>query len=317
VRDRRFVWSNERVQELMEKFIPVAEDWTQINRKGGAGAEVFKNLAHGAPQVLGCVTPTGKRLSSMDDYGGAMQGPGPTIKAMEVALEAWEKEAHPDGKKAEPAKAKAPVRRPERRPVRPVIPAAAQPPAYVLPPCPAEGMVLRFYCRDLPGRYDTDMWNLDNLVLEKADRAALVPSSPEVGSVGPVSEPLARRILRGTLVDSVRDPAWEYEDKEVQKAVLSAKVTASSVGILSIRYEGEARMASKDRGYEGKLLGFAKYDLRRDRFLSLDIVAIGSSWGGFGMHHHYRNGNDPFPLGVVLSLRKEREEEPGARPENE
>jgi hypothetical protein len=227
----------------------------------------------------------------MDSYPGGAFGPGATLKAMQVALEAWEKEERA-GKPPSPPGT-------DRR--------APAPPAHLLNPYrnqPPGAMVLRVYCRDLPngGKYDTGGWNLDNAAFKKEEVRALLPGSLEKGSAAILPEAIIRRIARECLLDNVRDPSPAYADKEVEVARLGVKVIGTRDGLRELRFEGETRTKSAVRGYDCHLLGFGLYDPLSSRFLSLEIVAAGNCWGGVGMWHNYRKDNEPTPLGIALVL---------------
>jgi hypothetical protein len=133
-----------------------------------------------------------------------------------------------------------------------------------------------------------------------------------------VPDKLVRRLARLHLLDSVRgvNDARPFDDKHVAKAEMFMRVVEVDGDILRLKIEGitravEAPLAhaagsgrpdEKERGYEARLLGHATADLRRGRFLSFDLVAIGPRWGGHGGAHSMRQ-DDPGPQPMGLAFR--------------
>jgi hypothetical protein len=73
-------------------------------------------------------------------------------------------------------------------------------------------------------------------------------------------------------------------------------------GDWSIRgYRDMNRPSRQERGLEMKLLGSARFDRRKGRFVGFELVAVGTRWGGT---QYNGRGNDlaPAPFGAVLSL---------------
>ena len=98
-------------------------------------------------------------------------------------------------------------------------------------------------------------------------------------------------------MDNVRGQTSPYDEKHVEKARLTAAVTAVDGNTVTLRLEGETRAAAEGRwpvrgyrdarnatpqkrGFETRLLGKATYDLKAERFTRFDMVAIGQRWGG-------------------------------------
>jgi hypothetical protein len=58
---------------------------------------------------------------------------------------------------------------------------------------------------------------------------------------------------------------------------------------------------SGQRGLDMKILGSARFDRKRGRFVGFEVVAVGTRWGGT---QYNCRGNDlaPAPFGAVMSL---------------
>ena len=59
--------------------------------------------------------------------------------------------------------------------------------------------------------------------------------------------------------------------------------------------------SGQERGFATEILGYATWDLQRQRFTKFEAIAIGTRWGG--TQFNGRAGDlDAAPIGVVLSL---------------
>ena len=74
--------------------------------------------------------------------------------------------------------------------------------------------------------------------------------------------------------------------------------------VVSLRLEGETLTANegpRKHGLDMRLLGKATYDLVKGRFLTFEMVAVGSRWGG--TQNNSRRGDlDPAPIGLLFTL---------------
>ncbi len=174
---------------------------------------------------------------------------------------------------------------------------------------PADGLVLRSVCRDLPrddvGPQFRDAWNQDFAWFRKDEARAFLPGDVAVGAKAGLPTPLVDRLARFSLIDSVRALNYTYfQASEVERARITTTVTDRNGDRVSIRFDGESRCAKagpEGYGYEAKLLGKAVFDLRRGRFTAFDLVAIGPRWGKGSCNLRH---DDPGPagMGVVFTL---------------
>jgi hypothetical protein len=185
---------------------------------------------------------------------------------------------------------------------------------------PADGLVLRTVCRDLPRddipRNLRDAWNQDFAWFRKAEARSFLPGDPAVGAKIDVPSPLVERLARFHLIDSVRALNYDsFPADAVERARLTSIVTGRDGDRISVRFEGETRCAFKapaiqatpaasavqDGGYEAKLLGKATFDVRAGRFMAFELVAVGPRWGKGNCNLRH---DDPGPaaMGVVFTL---------------
>ena len=116
--------------------------------------------------------------------------------------------------------------------------------------------------------------------------------------------PLLHRIACAHLIDNVRGQTSPFEESQVKKARLSAEVTAVDGDVVSLRLEGQTRTAIEGRrehGLDMRLLGKATFDLAKGRFLTFELVAVGSRWGGTQLNGR-RGDTDAAPIGILFTL---------------
>jgi hypothetical protein len=300
---------------LAAQFIPAADDsgllwggndsdpeaalFKKIKNQGHYGKDPHPD-AHGAGNDQGyyAATPSGVLLASSPATDAAG-----VIKMLQEALAKWQKLPQKERLLAE-----VPARRPAGR-------------NRANDQYPEGGLVLTVYLRDLPRQKSTKdhemykwTWNVDHAWFTKDDARALLPAQPEKGATHPVPDRLIRRLARATLIDNVRSITPTFADSEVEKARLTATVTAVDGGLVSLRFEGETRTSAsgvwavgqekaspQKRGYESRLLGRAVYDLKNGKFTSFDLAAVGTRWGGT-VYNGRTDDLDPAPMGFALTL---------------
>ena len=70
-----------------------------------------------------------------------------------------------------------------------------------------------------------------------------------------------------------------------------------------LRVVRPARADEGERGYEAKLLGRATYDVKEEKFISFELLAIGPRWGGRGYSHSMRQDDlAPQPMGFAFRM---------------
>ena len=188
---------------------------------------------------------------------------------------------------------------------------------------PENGLVLRVNTRDLPRDRPVDKqwanaWNQDFAWFTRAEARQFLPVSPRQGEEQTVPRPLVERLVRFHLLDNVRGQTSPFPADAVKDARLSVKVTAIKDDVALLRLEGNTRAVHQgkwpirgfrdmnqptvqERGLDLKLLGHARYDLKKERFVDFEVVAIGERWGGTQYNGRSRDlGAAPF--GATLTL---------------
>jgi hypothetical protein len=184
---------------------------------------------------------------------------------------------------------------------------------------PRDGLVLTEITRALPyeplvgPRYKEIIAShpkycrLDHAWLRKDEARQFLPEKIEKGASQRLPRTVLDRLVRfhlGTNTDTIAGPFGEDTIKEARLTVVVVGVTGDRA---ECRLEGrtvvDGPQDSADRknsGYASNLLGRAVYDLKAERFVEFDLVAL-------GIRHH--GGNEvrkdtpnPIPLGVLLTL---------------
>jgi hypothetical protein len=257
----------------------------------------FAELGHygGRPgttrQGTYATTPSGVLLGSINS-----NDPKRIADMMQQALGKWQTLARDSRLLAtDPKKQWADIKRPER--------------FY-----PEGGLVLYVTSRDMPrepakakpanGDWRELAWNQDYAWFTKSEARQFLPPEPRVGLKHDLPRPVVNRIACAHLVDNVRGQTAPFEEYQVKKARMSTLVTAVDGNVVSLRLEGETRTANenaREHGLDMRLLGKATYDLLKGRFLTFEVVAIGTRWGG--TQNNSRRGDlDEAPIGMLFTL---------------
>jgi hypothetical protein len=188
---------------------------------------------------------------------------------------------------------------------------------------PKDGLVLQVFTRDRPRETPGEgwrgkAWNQDYAWFTRDEATQLLPWPLRVGQNHDVPAPLIRRIARCHLVDNVRGQTSPFADSDLDRAHLRAEVTAMTGNVVSLRLEGQTRAAAQGtwpvrgyrdarrprpqkRGFEARLLGKAIYDVKKERFLTFELLALGKRWGA--TQFNVRSGDlGPAPMGVLFTL---------------
>jgi len=167
---------------------------------------------------------------------------------------------------------------------------------------PEDGLVLRVVARDQTRERWPDA-NLDYAWFRKDEARAFLPTDPKPGDQHEVPRQLIQRLACFHLIDNVHALNYTFFSKEsVEKARLATTVVGVDGDLVSLRFEGQTRavIQSKKIGYAPKLLGRATYNLKDQRFASLELVAVGLRWG-LGSCNQRHNPN-PELMGIVLTI---------------
>jgi hypothetical protein len=296
------------VLELAARFVPVADEVWRLQNGSDAECRLFQKFAEkghygGRPgasrQGTYAAAPNGEFLGSLNS-----NDPARVAAMLRSALARWEKLGRADRLMAkDPKDQAAALRRPER---------------YY----PEGGLVLHVYSRDLPRESEAagwrgKAWNQDYAWFKQAEGKQFLPAELSAGKKHELPAALVRRIARGHLVDNVRGQTVAYNDRHIEKARLTTEVTGVERGVVSLRLEGETRAAAEGnwsvgglrsragtpqkRGFEARLLGKATYDVKREKFLTFELVAVGTRWGATQFNVR-RDDMGPAPMGVLFTL---------------
>jgi len=187
---------------------------------------------------------------------------------------------------------------------------------------PEQGLALKvilrkFYHQKPVGRAAIGMVerNRDFAWYQKEEARRFLPTTPKIGDVHTVPGKLVERLARFHFTDTVRAFADPYPAHCVKEAWLKASVLEVNDGIVNIRFNGVVRSVQNDtprfgvlsmrgrlprrpeRNFQADLLGYAIFDLGKQRFTKFELVALGTQQGG-------GERSSPFavPIGVALTL---------------
>ena len=289
-------WADPAVRDLIKKhFIPAADEVDKLRRGNDLGSKFFQGIAQRSfsrlrtTQGTYIVSPAGVLV----DFGNVID-PEEMKSFLATGLKSF---------KALPRK---------QRLGKPRKDDAAKS-SY-----PEDGLVLSVTLRKLYSRRPRRPrekigiveWNADFAWFRREEARQFLPAKPKKGATHAIPEKLVQRLARFHFTDTVRAFADPYPLRCVDAAKMTATVLGVTGKIVSLRFDGrvhtsqdDARSTGRlrrkpDRGYEAKLLGHARFDLRKRRFLSFDLVAWGMNQGG-GVR---ANLEDPVKMGVLLEL---------------
>jgi hypothetical protein len=282
------------VQKLAARFIPVADEVHRLQMGSDPECRLFQKVgeqghyggraARSTRQGTYAAAPSGLLLASLNS-----NDPERIADMLQRALAKWETLSPAERLLPEDPRKQAAARtRPER--------------FY-----PREGLVLRVHSRDLPRAtpgtgWRGKAWNQDYAWFTSKEVQQLLPHPLKVGQKQDVPAALIRRLACVHLVDNVRGQTIPFEDSHVKDARLTVAATAESGGVVALRLEGQTRAAEDTRrGFETRLLGKASCDAKTGRFLTFELVAVGTRWGA--TQFNFRRGDlDPAPLGILFTL---------------
>jgi hypothetical protein len=294
--------------DLIPNFVPVADEVHRLQTGTDTECRHFQKMANqghyggrpGTRQGTYVAAPSGVMLASMNS-----NDPTQIAAMLQRALAKWatlslEQRQLPEKPESQAAE----VRRLER--------------LY-----PEKGLILRVNTRDLPREkqpadWRAKAWNQDFAWFRKEEARQFLPEKPAVGTRQELPAALAQRIARCSLVDNVRGQTQPYQAEQVEKAQLTTEVLAVTGDVVLLRLEGETRTAAEGvwpvndrwdalqpkaqtRGFETRLLGTGKFDLKQERFVAFEMVALGSRWGGT-QYNRRADDLEPGPIGVAFTL---------------
>jgi hypothetical protein len=292
-----------------ERFIPVAENCSPLQRQPDAKGDFFRLVAEqghyagrryptSTRQGYYALTADGKVLAAANS-----REPQRMIELLQQALQRWSV-LNGDGAPAAGAG-------------DPGTYAPAQPDRF-----PEDGLVLRQVARDLPREADArpedwrkGAWNLDYVWCTAQEAAALVPGERRVGATREAPASLVGRIARFHLRDFVRGEPSVWPEAAVRVAHLTSEVAGIDGERVRLVLRGAVRLQwdvrwtrpedaeerASDCGIDATLYGEADWDAAAGRFVAFDLLAAGPRWGT----NQYNNRQDdlgPAPLGIAFEL---------------
>ena len=168
---------------------------------------------------------------------------------------------------------------------------------------PDNGLVLRVVARDRTRERWPDS-NLDYAWFRKDEARAFLSAEPKTGAKHNVPPELVQRLARFHLLDNVHALNYTFFPKE---AIERARLTSTVVGVVgdlvTLTLEGETRaslVSPKKIGYEPKLLGRATFNIKEQKFVAFELLAVGMRWGLGNCNQRH----DPTPalMGIVFTL---------------
>jgi hypothetical protein len=286
------------VQRLVAEYVPAADASDRIQAKschdddsllfrkfGGRRTMPSTRACDGLGQGQYAVTPSGELLAS-----SATADPKEVVAMLREGLAKWRQ-----------------MPKEKRLLEKPPDPTAAAAWRKYDRFYPADGLVLRSVCKDLPR---TDIpehlrgaWNQDLAWFRKAEARSFLPADPVVGAKILVPRPVVERLARFSFVDSVRALNYNsFAADTVENLVLWSEVAGREGDRVGLRFHGQTRCAKPDPdgyGYEARLLGEATFDLAAGRFTSFELVALGPRWGKGNCNLRH---DDPGPAGMAVLL---------------
>jgi hypothetical protein len=303
------VWSDPDVQKLSREFVPVAdevyllypEDPHNLARVADdPGHRLFKRFGESMPagawrhpgtkQGIYMLGPDGEYLEGL---GAASGDPADIARRMRSALARWDE-----------------LRKQKQYRSAPVPAVGVQLPCGLDP----ARLTLRVSLRDLAnaegttarwrkGAFDDRNWTTwlgwawNQNWFQLADPRDLVTDSAQPREVGAAA---FRRLCREVLVDNVRGQAPHWEDAHVQVAKLTMRRLAAA-RTWTIEYAGEARMDAGEQALAVRLYGQGEWNPATERFVRLEIVALGTREGAWSANQRERQ-RGPSPIGIAFRL---------------
>jgi hypothetical protein len=298
---RRSVWSDPGIQQLLQQFVPAADEVGRLQRDVGPEGKLFRTVAEqghyagrteptDTRQGIYATAPSGVMLASVNTRSA-----GEVEAMLRRALDRWNEMPEADRYLSSDRADAAPLRRRREHDY------------------PADGLVLRVNSRDLPRAAAVDgadrprrrgrrgwhraAWNQNYLWMRKSEVVSLIPRTREVGAMRRMPADLAARLVCLALVDNVRGQVSRFGIGDVKAALVTMRITAIEGDRIELVIEGTTRAVNpgqkpsgdrwdaaspekQERGVQTSVLGEAVYDAEAERFERFDMVALGTRWGG-------------------------------------
>ena len=297
--DRQLAWSDPRLQSLLQRFVPCADEVWHLQHAETVAAKLFQSFCEeghyagrskptGTRQGIYAVTPAGKLLGSWNSRNVKY-----VAEQMGAALKAWdalgEAQRYPQGR----------------------LESGPRPADHY----PKDGLALVVYTRDLQpalakpessSDWRQAAWNMDHLWFSKEEAQALAE--------GGLAEDAVQRLVRLHGRDNVRGQTRHFPRGSVTAAQLSASVglqdgairhlTLKGVGAVSTTGKwpigkGDDGSTQRTRSFGGTLYGQATWN--GERFTAFELAWTGLR-SGATQYNERADDPGPAPMAVVFQL---------------
>jgi hypothetical protein len=289
---RNAIWSSPDVRSLASSFTLVAEDRRELLRGKFWEAALFQKAAgKEASPGLFVLSPAGDLIGSSSALDAIS-----IQKLLSVTRQSY----------AEMAK--------EKR----LSKEKYQPPTDG-PKAPEHTQTFRLYVRDLTRKqpmldWRIKAWNTDTVWIKPTELDDLVPQDDRKGSDCLWPKSVVQRFSQLAFIDSATGFPMTYSVGSVSKSWIGAVVQRATPDTISVRIRGvilstesgawglepRSEVSEQNRGIDLPVLGYGEWNRRGHRFNSLEIVAIGSRWGGTTNNNRADDLN-PNGIGFVLT----------------
>jgi hypothetical protein len=286
---RQSVWSDPEVLDLSKSFVLATDEVYALASGRGPEADFFRSFASKGyarmqagqtQQGIYCITPTGELLSSDNT-----RDPRRAVRGLKDALSRWQ--SLPRERRL---RATAPEKNPGGR--------ERYEDLY-----PKDGLVLRVFIRDVGNARAMggipSPFNVDFAWFKAEEARQLVPPAIRAGETQAWPDAVVRRIARLHLVDIATFLGDAWQDRSIEKAALTSRITDVKGDLATLRLSGEVKASQDTRTLQATLLGRATFDVRTRRFTEFDIVAAGPR---SGIGHRSSAEDHPSTIGFVFQL---------------
>lgn len=184
----------------------------------------------------------------------------------------------------------------------------------------ANKLQLKFICRDLPrenGSPGSAEYNYYAIELQTRE-GVILPRELRPNQTVDWPDNIAKYVLGNAFVDRVRGHGMSFQPGDLQKSRMRTEITNVAGDIITVRVLGALNAAAEGRwalqpgqqppadglqvrGVDLQIRGNGRYNQRTKRWISFDLVAVGTRWGGAPEN---RRADDlkPNPIGFFATL---------------
>lgn len=184
----------------------------------------------------------------------------------------------------------------------------------------ANKLQLKFLCRDLPresGSPGSAEYNYYAIELQTRE-GVILPRELRPNQTVDWPDNIAKYVLGNAFVDRVRGHGMSFQPGDLQKSRMRTEITNVAGDIVTVRVLGALNAAAEGRwalqpgqqpptdglqvrGMDLQIRGNGRYNQRTKRWISFDLVAVGTRWGGAPEN---RRADDlkPNPIGFFATL---------------